>query len=134
MDVKKALLGAHGNYHSSVEYFESMVDLLEFRKYDVTIVTSVDDMLKEMGIPPESSSATVPKNHFDLYLMEINQGCPGEETYEPASKIYQHVKELVEGGTVKFLAISGTSEAIKVAESAGIPCRNKWNFKVLEDV
>lgn len=129
MYMKKALFGAHDSYPSSVEFLEILAKTLK-KSYDVTIVESVDAMLEKMGIPFGSSSITPPENHFDLYIMEVNQGYPGGKTFEPASIIYQHVKDLVENGTVKFVAISGTSEAIEAAKSAGIPCIDKYKFNV----
>lgn len=61
------------------------------------------------------------KGQFDRYLMNLNLNSPGKVDIEPAKMVWEKVKNMVDGKNVKFLAISFTSETVKLGRGAGIP-------------
>ncbi len=114
----KALIGLHNE-----DSREANVDFIKGFHYEVKAVGSVEEMLKEMGV--QDGKLT---NHFDRYFMDVNLGKPGELDIQAGLTVYGYVKDYVEKGKVKFLAISGLQETVELAVNAGIPCILRSNI------
>jgi hypothetical protein len=102
---KKALLGMH---HEVVA--EAYVDSLELDGYKVKVVKTEQEMLEEAK-----------REKYQVYIMDANLGYPGSEDITPCVRFYELVKERVEIGKAKFVAISGNPIAIQAAKKQGIP-------------
>ncbi len=130
-EKKRALLGLH-----NPGYIDLVSQALDLLGYQITSTESVEGMYKEMGVnPPDDYS---PKNHFDLYVMDTNFGFPDNNSYQPASNVYNCLKKLIQTGETKFLSISGDDNSVRKAREAGIPSVSKNNciddiFEMLGD-
>jgi hypothetical protein len=111
---KKALLGLHGDY--------GWKNIFESEGYIVEEADSVDRMLEKMGIPKDSQPDCAPANHFDVYFMNTNLGFSNMPVYEPAERIYRHVKKDAEAGNIRFMSASANIDAVENGQKAGIPC------------
>ncbi|MBI2652550.1 hypothetical protein HYX00_03745 [Candidatus Woesearchaeota archaeon] len=118
--TKRALIGLHTqNIEREVKY------ALEGAGYKIERTGSVDEVLEKMGIPQNSAPDVSPTNPFEMYVMDVNFGSYGDDSCAPSLRVFQHVRGSVKKGDVKFLAISGNATALRNAEEAGIPCKNK---------
>lgn len=114
--TKEILLGLHDH-----RVFDSYKMFFEVHGFSVTGVSSLDEMLEKMGIPKDAGADTPPKKHYDVYIMDTNLGDFAGQSYEPALRIYQHVKQSVEEKGVKFMSVTGRGEAFSGAKKHGIP-------------
>lgn len=116
-ETKTALLGTHDQIIAR-NFKWSLKD----KVCSLVVVDSIDKMLVSMGITPDSPVDSPPTNLYDIILMEVNLGYPGAPTYDPALKIYQHLKPYVTDGRTQFMSFSGENEAVSGAQQADIPC------------
>ena len=114
--TKKLLLGLH-----DPETLEIYKMYLEDSGFSVTGVSSLEEILEKMGIPENAEPNMSPVNHYDAYVMDTNLGNFAGPSYEPALRIYQHVKQSVEEKGVKFMSVTGNDEAFSGAKKHGIP-------------
>jgi hypothetical protein len=114
--AKEILLGLHdpGTFDTYKMFFE-------LSGFSVTGASSLDEMLEKMGIPKDAGADTAPINHYDAYIMDTNLGDLAGPSYEPAQRIYRHIKQSVENEGVKFMSVTGSDEAFSGAKEHGIP-------------
>jgi hypothetical protein len=84
----------------------------------------------DVGEDPEALLSRARKGDYKRYLMDINFGCPGEAFTDPAKEIFGAVKERVERGEAKFIAISGNDDAVELAVKDGIPSISNVGFSL----
>ncbi len=114
---KTALLGLH-----DLSSFTKR--LIESAGYNTTVTDSVDGMLEAMEVQGIDDPNSPPRNPFDLYLMDVNLGDPGQIVIYPAERVYGHV--LAQEGDPTFIAITSLhTEFIEAARERGIPCYTK---------
>ncbi len=101
--------------------------------HDKMLVSAVRDALDYFGYKADFVTAPVEmirlaqEKPYDCYLMDLNLGSPGGEDISPAESIYGIVKQRVESGRAKFLAISARERVVKAALAKGIPSKDKGN-------
>jgi len=110
---RKALFGLHNEvvYESFSRMAKKMGELTVDRARDQ------NEMLEK------AQSET-----YQVYLMDLNLGSPASEDITPAREVYNLVRQRVENGEAKFLAISGIPEPVDSARAEGIPAENKTDF------
>ncbi len=114
-------------------YLESFTNRLGLRHYNIFIGFSIEDILfRKMGLDIYDPEDSLPRNHFDFYIIDVNFRSSDSLTVEPALKIYKHLEDYIKSGNVKFLGLADRDELVKLAEKAGIPIVNKNNYDVVE--
>jgi hypothetical protein len=132
--MPKALLGLHDGRRGEDEIFtDGLVIELDMEGYEYERVRSVDEMLRAMGLEKGGMVDDAPRNPFDMYVMDVNLGCPCGEDYRPAATVYQHVKKQVEAGEAKFMAVAANSAVVRKAQESGIPCCEKTGLAIVLD-
>ena len=111
----KALLALH-----DPKYKAMVIDVCGMFDYETNTTDSLDGMLEIMGVNREDPSSQ-PQQHYDLYIMDINLGKSGVDDISPAQEVYGHVKQLVDDGKVKFVAMSAIPKIVQHGNEAGIP-------------
>ena len=108
LKARTALIGFHHR-----DLLEAIRDRLEFEGYEVTPVSTLDEMMRyaETG--------------FDVYLMDVNLGDPASNNILPAENFYRKVRVRVENGKSIFFATSNSSYLVGVAKEGGIPTIQK---------
>jgi len=124
---KTALLGYHNSGGMELDTIR-----LQKAGYAVTTADSLDGMLEKMGIRQGSQNA-VPTNKFGVYIMDLNLGKPGSESYSPAEIIYNFVRSDVESGQAVFMGLSGNDFTVTHAKIAGIPCIGNTEFDKFDE-
>lgn len=116
MSLKKALLGIHNP--SVAKAFAQSCKVCD---YQADSVETAQEML-----------AKARQGDYDAYIMDVNLGYPDSPNISPAKDIYSLVKQRVEAGEAKFLAISANSEAIALARKEGIPTEEKYKLNIID--
>lgn len=115
--TKTALIGLH-----DVSPFTK--GLVEAAGYNVTLTYSVDGMMQAMGVQGTNDPNSPPGNPFDLYVMDVNLGHPGESLTKPAEVVYGHVR--AQEGNPTFIAVTAlNAEFVEEVREGGIPCYEK---------
>lgn len=125
---KKALVAFHDDMQMNM-----CTRLFEAEGYQVSKAESISDMLEAMGINKDRALDVPPTNYFEKYLMDANLGYQGQNTYDPAEEIFQHIKTDYESGKVKFLPITGNADLIDDAKQKNRPCGCKSKFDEILD-
>jgi|WetSurMetagenome_2_1015567.scaffolds.fasta_scaffold823158_1 hypothetical protein len=104
--------------------------------HNLTTATAFMSCLKEDGYEVDyvddlhvmvESAKTV---EYLAYIMDANLSSPGFATSEPAEQVWALVRERVEKGLAKFVAVSGTPRAVESAREHGIPAEDTLNFSM----
>lgn len=99
---------------------------LKLKGYKITTANSVVEMLQRMGI--EEGKAVPETFPYAVYVMDVNLGFPGADTYAPALQVYCHVQEAAETGALVFMTMTGNTYLVETARQAGLPCISKPDF------
>ena len=91
------------------------------RDYQVEVASDIDKLLIEAE-----------KQEYSRILMDANFGYPNAQDVLPAIQVYQIIRQRVEQGLVKFLAISSNEEIVRLAQASGIPAAYKPKFDLKE--
>ena len=100
-------------------YLLSLENLFKLFGYDVVTAETEQDML-----------SVLKDGNFQLCLMDVNLGRPGEKYTEPAEKAYEIIRRGEE--STRFLALSGDPEIVRYASDKGLPCKTKASFNIRE--
>ncbi|MFH1211974.1 MAG: hypothetical protein V1659_03535 [Candidatus Woesearchaeota archaeon] len=131
---KTALTGLHNTKWIDSENESIVKEILEMKGYYVISTHSLDDMLSKMGLSQESQPELLPGVGYDLYIMDLNLDNRGDDSCEPALKIYSHIKDDIKHKKAKFIGISGNPITLENAEKNGIFCINLcYIFNTLKD-
>ncbi len=114
MADKSILLGLHNQF-----YLDAVVNLCNVFGYSTDVANNFTDMLEKAQ-----------SKQYQRYLMDINFGKPGAENIEPAKQVYKIVKQHVESGSSKFMAVSGIESVVSLARKEGIPAEDKGNLRM----
>ncbi len=115
----RIFIGSH-NYPVT----DAIKNLLKFERCEGTFVETLEEMME-----------LARSSEYDVYAMDLNLGAPGSPYTGPAEKVYGYVKERVDKGEARFIGFSGTPDALKRAESLGIPtCETQNLSTALYDV
>ncbi len=106
---KRILIGFHYPNHG-----KSTALIATARGYQPVIAEDLDEMMAE--------ARTL---RYSRVIMDANFGFPGSINISPSVQVYELFKSLVEQSLVKFLAISGDDEIVRLAKSKEIPAEVK---------
>ena len=101
--------------------------------------TVVEERFKEAGckvtrvysFPAMTQHAK--QRQYSFYLMDLNLGSPMSVDTTPAGFVYRSIKDRVDSGEAKFLGVSGTEDAVKIAAKLGIPAIDKADSAALDE-
>ena len=110
--MKKALIGFHERI-----FREAIGDIFVDKGYEGRFANTPEEMLEQ-----------VRQNNYDWYCMDANLGNAGIPNITSSQQVYDLIKEQVEKGLVKFLALSASSSTVDEARKAGIPIMDKIEF------
>jgi len=111
--LKKALLGFH-----SPSDLSGHADIFEVLDFKVTRTQKPEEML-----------ALARETPYDWYLMDINLGHTQSDDVSPSAEVYEVVRDRVENGEAKFLAMSYAASTVEAATVRGIPAMDKCEFR-----
>ena len=138
--AKRLLVGLHKETNIDKEIFNRVTKRLigkiaaEKGYQDPVFVYSQDEMLEQMGVPPQSTPDYPAPNHFDTYLMEANLNASDGEDITPILGIQLHIQTTIENGTTRLIGMSG-GNAVVYAQEAGINCISKpFTIQDLSDI
>ena len=115
---KKILLGLHTE---NKDYVDSLINVSQYHGYSVDLVKTCEEMLDK-----------VRTSGYDRYFMDANLGKPASSDVSSSVIIYGLVREKVEKGQAKFLAVSGNQLAVDNARKKGIPTEIKCTINFFE--
>ncbi len=101
----RALLGLHNPRDEAVTCMH-----LEDKGYSIAKARTLDEMLD-----------SVRGEEYNLYVMDINLGVSGGRDITPAVRVYELVRERVESGKARFIAVSWDSDTVALGKEKGIP-------------
>ena len=117
--TKTALIGLHDYVLK-----ENVEALAEIRGYYVKVIDTFEEM-----------EAQAQAKDYDRYLMDANFGHSGSPDVTPSETIWNlpQVKERVERGEAKFIAVSSGLKTIENATEKGIPAEDTfWAIREYE--
>ena len=114
--MTKVLLGFHGE--SAIECYGRSA---RHCGYEVDIVQNLSDMLH-----------LILTGEHGYYLMDANLGRPNTGNVAPAVEVYALLKERVEAGLAKFMALSCNRDAVENARQENIPAEDKYVFDFMK--
>ncbi len=104
----------------------------ELYRTPTEIGLSIEGYISEMVATYEEMRERASSKPYDLYLMDANLGTPGSLDVRPAIGIYSIVKERIERGDARFVALSSRDGTIKSARENGVPADDKETFDLQE--
>lgn len=116
MAEKRILIGIH-----DFDLARQMKGLAKDLDYQSVVVDDIDKLMAEART-----------SEYQRVIMDANLGFPGSTNILPAVRAYEFFKPKVEAGLVKFLAISGNDEAVKLTKQRGIPAEINYHFDILD--
>tara|TARA_Y100000310_G_C20629584_1_gene787878 strand:- start:1025 stop:1426 length:402 start_codon:yes stop_codon:yes gene_type:complete len=127
--VKTILLGIHDQPRLSNQISDTVAEFIRaVSDWEVTIAKTEDGMLDALGLNAESTA----RNHYDAILMDANLGNPKSDDYDPAKRMYEHVRVAVESGETKFMSTTGhTHITERIQREEDFDCVDKtkvWDF------
>ena len=69
----------------------------------------------------EQTFEAAKEREFQRYLVDVNLGNPGKIDCSSSKQIYDLVKERIEQGSAKFVAVSSSKDLVLCARKAGLP-------------
>jgi len=114
--AKKVLLGLHNDL-----VMGSTERVCTHMGWDFVSKDNPEDFLEELR-----------KSEYNAYIMDINLGRPAQVYTEPAENAFELIRQRYKEGLCKFIAISGTPEAVRLAREKGIPVKSLSHFKPYE--
>jgi hypothetical protein len=116
--ARRTLLGLHdGSVRRAFKRFS------ELMRYE----TECADNLREMLERARSGEHV-------RYVMDANFGYEGSGNITPSSEVWEVVRDRVERGEAKFMAISGSEAVIEATRSLGIPAELKTDFTKIDKI
>jgi len=67
---------------------------------------------------------------YQRVIMDINFGFPFSPDILPSLRVYEVLKPRIDLGLVRFLAISGSYETVRLAKERGIPAEDKSDVNI----
>jgi len=96
------------------KYLKMLKDLAVYRGYSVDTAETEQDTVEKAA-----------SQEYSHCVLEANLGRPGSADVSPTIKIYSMMKQRIDAGLTKFVAVSGNEEAVRAVRKAGIPAEEK---------
>jgi hypothetical protein len=81
-------------------------------------------------ISPEEIISLARENDYDICYMDINFGKPNSDDITPSARVFEILRDRVDKGLTRFLAISCNSNALLAAKRQGIPVEDKYDVNI----
>ena len=112
MSAINAIVAAHDTRRA-----EWLKIILKERGYNVDVVTSLAEMEEETK-----------KDNYQIYMMDLNLGFPGDLDITPAQIIYDALEHRIEKMEVAFIGFSYNRQTVDMAHQANIPACGTNDF------
>jgi hypothetical protein len=97
-------------------------------KGSVGSVCDLADYEVEYAQGPEEMVERARSEEHVRYIMDANFGVPGGEDINPSLRVWEVVRDRVERGEAKFIAVSARQDVVEAADVSGMPSESTISF------